>query len=75
MYALVVVSILKNVQKATQCLTFKNSRFGPNLAQMWPNLVQIKACKDWHHVGSALEVLMNFKNMIRLKILSLGGQK
>ena len=51
------------------------SKFGPNLAQIWPNLVHIKACKDWHHVGSALEVLMNFKNMIRLKILSLRGQK
>ena len=80
MYALVVVSILKNVQSANVSgLYFKNwlfrsdlaqiwPKFGPNLAQIWPNLVHIKVCKDWHHVGSSLEVLMNFKNMIRLKI-------
>ena len=68
MYALVVMSILKNKQYANVLgLYFKNWLFGPDLAQIWPNLVHIKACKDWHHVGSALEVLMNFKNMIRLK--------
>ena len=86
MYALVVVSILKNVQWAKVLgLYFKNWLFGPNLAQIWPNLAQfgpiwpnlvhIKACNGWHHVSSALEVLMTFKNMLRLKIYSLRGQK
>ena len=56
-------------------LYFKNWLFGPDLAQIWPNLVHIKACKDWHHVSSALEVLMTFKNLLRLKIYSLRGQK
>ena len=76
MYALVVVSILKNVQCAkVSGLYFKNWLFGPNLAQIWPNLVHLKACKGWHHVSSALEVLMTFKKMLRLKIYSLRGQK
>ena len=38
------------------------------MAQIWPNLVHIKAFKDWHHVSSALEVLMTFKDLLRLKI-------
>ena len=69
MYALVVVSILKNIQLAKVAgLYFQNLLFGPDLAQIWPNLVHIKACKGLHHVSSALEVLMTFKNMLRLKI-------
>ena len=29
-------------------------RFGPNLAQIWPNLVHQKACKGRHYVSGAL---------------------
>ena len=44
------------------------AQFGPNLAQLWPNLVHLKACKGWDYVSGALEVPMTLKNMLRLKI-------
>ena len=47
MYALVVVSILKNVQWAKVLgLNFKNWLFGPDLAQIWPNLAQFGPYKS-----------------------------
>ena len=46
-------------------------RFGPNLAQIWPNLVHLKTSKDWHYVSDALRVLMTLKNILRLKMQSL----
>ena len=46
-------------------------RFGPSLTQIWPNLIHLKTCKDWHYVSGALGVLMTLKNMLRLKIESL----
>ena len=47
MYALVVVSILKNVQWAkVSGLYFKNWLFGPDLAQIWPNLAQFGPYKS-----------------------------
>jgi hypothetical protein len=46
-------------------------RFGPNLAQIWPNLVHLKTCKGWHYVSGALGVLMTLKIMLKLKIKSL----
>ena len=62
MYELAVVSILKTCNEhKSRVSTFKICCLGliwSDLAQIWPNLVHIKACKDWHHVSSALEVLM-----------------
>ena len=46
-------------------------QFGPNLAQIWPNLVHLKTSKDCHYVSGALGVLMTLKNMLRVKIESL----
>ena len=43
-------------------------RFGPNLAQIWPNLVHLKTSKDWHYVSGALRVLRTLKNILRLEI-------
>ena len=40
--------------------------FGPNLAQIWPNLVHLKTSKDWHYVSGAMRVLMTLKNILRL---------
>ena len=44
------------------------AQFGPNVAQIWPNLAHLKTCKGQQHVNSALEVLITLKNMVRLKI-------
>ena len=41
--------------------------FGPKLAQIWANLVHLKAWKGWHYVSGALEVPMTLKNMLRLR--------
>ena len=72
MYALVVVSILKNVQWAkVSGLYFQNWLLRANLAQIWPNLVHLKTSKDWHYVSGALRVLRTLKNILRLKIQSL----
>ena len=32
-----------------------------DLAQIWPKLVHLKACKSWHYVSSALEMPMTLK--------------
>ena len=44
------------------------AQFGPILAQFWPNLVHLKACKGRHYVSGTLEMLMTLKNMLRLNI-------
>ena len=44
------------------------AKFRPKFAQIWPNLVHLKTCKDCHNVSGALGVLMTLKNMLRLKI-------
>ena len=54
MYALVVVSILKNIQWAkVSGLFFKNWLFGPDLAQIWPkfgpNLAQFGPIDPFSH--------------------------
>ena len=40
---------------------FKNWLFRPDLAQIWPNLVHLKACKGWHYVSGAFELPMTLK--------------
>jgi hypothetical protein len=68
-YSLTVVITFRNILRPkVSGLYFQNWLFGSDLAQIWPNLVLLKACKGWHYVSSALEVLMTLKNMLRLKI-------